>query len=59
MTHFVRCDSNGLSFFAGVEERSAFGFSDRGQDIAYDGGSDEKGAAVFFDGVGVDVSYVK
>ena len=41
MAHFVKCDSNGHSFFACVEERSAFGFSNRGHDIAHDCGSDE------------------
>ena len=48
MAHFVECDSNGHSFFAGVEERSTFGLSVRGHDVAFDGGSDEKGAVVFF-----------
>ena len=56
MAHFVKNDSDGHSFFACVEERSTFSFSGRGHDIAHDGGSDKKGAVVFFDGVGLDIS---
>ena len=56
MAHFVKGDSNGNSFFACIEERSIFGFSYRGHDIAHDGGSDKKGDVVCVNGINVNVA---